>query len=75
MIQLTFNEQSDDVSYGRYPDGSNNWYPMYSPSPAWGNSAAMSEEVYFSKEGDTIDQAFYLKLSTPTNTGINLLPH
>ena len=29
---ITFNEQSDDISYGRYPDGGNNWYPMYTPS-------------------------------------------
>ena len=28
------------------------------------------EMVYFSKEGDTIDQSFLLKLSTPSNTGV-----
>ena len=66
---ITFNEQNDDVSYGRYPDGGDNWYPMYNPSAGLENSAAMSEAVYFSKEGDTIDQGFLLKLSTPTNTG------
>ena len=48
----------------------NNWYPMYSPSAGWENSAAMSETVYFSKLGDTIDQSFLLKLSTPSNTGV-----
>ena len=36
---IIFNEQSDDVSYGRYPDGGDNWYPMYIPSAGWENSA------------------------------------
>ena len=67
---INFDEQIDDVSYGRYPDGGNLWYPMYNPSGGWENSAAMSEAVYFSKEGDTIDESFLLKLSTPSKTGI-----
>ena len=67
---ITFSEQSDDISYGRYPDGSDNWYPMNSPSAEAENSAAMSEKIYFSKLGDTISESFVLKLSTPSNTGI-----
>lgn len=67
---ITFGSQSDDISYGRYPDGSDNWYPMDSPSPNAENSAAMSEEVYFSKLGGTIADGFLLKLSTPSNTGV-----
>ena len=43
---------------------------MYNPSGGWENSAVMSEAVYFSKEGDTIDESFLLKLSTPSKTGI-----
>lgn len=67
---ITFGSQSDDISYGRYPDGTDNWYPMNVPSPNDENSAAMSEEVYFSKLGGTIEDGFLLKLSTPSNIGI-----
>lgn len=67
---ITFGSQSDNISYGRYPDGTDNWYPMDSPSPNAENSAAMSEEVYFSKLGGTIADGFLLKLSTPSNTGV-----
>ena len=66
---ITFESQSADISYGRYPDGTDNWYPMDNPSPNGENSAAMSEEVYFSKLGGTITDGFLLKLSTPSNTG------
>ncbi len=35
---LTFGEQSDDISYGRYPDGGDNWY-FLTPTPDAPNSA------------------------------------
>lgn len=66
---IVFDAQSDDISYGRFPDGSENWYPMDSPSPNATNTAAMSEAVYFSKLGGTFSENFVLKLSTPSNQG------
>ncbi len=35
---LTFTEQFDDISYGRYPDGSDSWHFMH-PSPDTTNTA------------------------------------
>ncbi len=69
LDSIAFDAQIDDISYGRFPDGSNNWYPMDSPSPNSANIAAMSETVYFSKLGGTISEGFVLKLSTPSNSG------
>ncbi|MCK4343038.1 MAG: CotH kinase family protein [Phycisphaerae bacterium] len=34
---IVFGEQYADVSYGRYPDGSDNWGFMTSPTPGWTN--------------------------------------
>ena len=66
---ITFESQLDDVSFGRFPDGDDNWYPMATPSPGAENIAASSELVYFSKLGGTISDGFILKLSTPSNNG------
>ena len=66
---ITFQDQTDDVSFGRFPDGDENWYPMETPSPSSENTAALSEPVYFSKLGGTISDSFLLKLSTPSNNG------
>ncbi len=30
---ITYGEQQTDVSYGRYPDGADNWIPMTHPTP------------------------------------------
>jgi hypothetical protein len=35
---ITFGEQQTDVSYGRYPDGSDNWIVMYIPTPGEPNT-------------------------------------
>jgi hypothetical protein len=34
---LTYSEQSNNISYGRYPDGSNNWVYFDKPSPSDSN--------------------------------------
>jgi hypothetical protein len=34
---LTFSEQMEDISYGRYPDGSANWGNLSTPSPGTAN--------------------------------------
>jgi len=38
---LTFGEQSDDISYGRYPDGSDTWQLM-NPTPGAANTQELS---------------------------------
>ncbi len=35
---LTFGEQTTDVSYGRYPDGSDNWQTFDTPTPGASNN-------------------------------------
>ena len=44
---LTFAEQFDDISYGRYPDGSDSWHFMH-PSPDTTNTAYNVIPVAFS---------------------------
>tara|TARA_Y100001970_G_scaffold288299_1_gene415194 strand:- start:782 stop:4894 length:4113 start_codon:yes stop_codon:yes gene_type:complete len=39
---LTFSEQMEDISYGRYPDGSANWAYFSTPSPGTANQMASS---------------------------------
>ena len=41
---LTFGEQSDDVSYGRYPDGSDTWQLM-NPTPGITNTQELRSNV------------------------------
>ncbi len=44
---LTFGSQTADVSYGRYPDGSDNWQFFVSPTPGAANSAgAVNTSIY-----------------------------
>jgi spore coat protein CotH len=35
---ITYTKQLQDVSYGRLPDGSENWEHMLSATPGWGNN-------------------------------------
>ena len=35
---ISFGAQSEDVSFGRYPDGLNTWMPLYTPTPAGPNN-------------------------------------
>ena len=68
---ISFGAQSDDISYGRYPDGSNSWYVFDSnPSPLSANVAASTPEVSFSVSGGPFSQAFTLFLSAAPNANI-----
>jgi len=42
---ITFNDQTADVSYGRYPDAGDNWQSFESPSPGTQNTSEYSGEV------------------------------
>jgi len=66
---VSFGNQIEDVSYGRFPNGDNSWYFMDQPTPGTVNTAAMSEEVYFSRLGGVMTNSFTLKLSTKSDTG------
>jgi hypothetical protein len=37
LDQIYFSEQYDDISYGRYPNGSDDWYFLKQPTPGMGN--------------------------------------
>ena len=45
LDSLTYGEQITDTSYGRYPDGSNNWYfmPDFSPGETNTHTSAINE--------------------------------
>lgn len=66
---VSFGNQSQDVSYGRFPNGSGSWYPMAQPSPNAANTTAQSEAVYFSRLGGVMTNSFTLKLSTKSHNG------
>jgi hypothetical protein len=56
---LTFGEQSDDISYGRYPDGSDTWQLM-NPTPGAANTQELSlDEALF------IPEVFVLRQNYP----------
>jgi hypothetical protein len=65
---IIFSNQETDISYGRYPDGSQDWYLMNSPSPYQANNVGMAGEVYFSRLGGTFTTNFSLTLSAPSST-------
>ena len=68
LDSVSFGSQTEDVSYGRFPNGDGPWYFMDPPSPNAANTTAQSEEVYFSRLGGVMTASFNLKLSTRSNT-------
>lgn len=66
---ISFGNQSEDVSYGRFPNGASTWYFMDQPSPNATNTSAQSEDVYFSRLGGIMTNSFTLKLSTKSDIG------
>ena len=69
LDSIAFGSQTEDISYGRFPNGGSPWYFMDSPSPNAANTSAQSEEVYFSRLGGVMTESFTLKLSTPSDSG------
>ena len=66
---ISFGNQTEDVSYGRFPNGGSTWYFMDPPTPNAANTAAQSEQVYFSRLTGVMTNSFTLKLSTRSDTG------
>ena len=46
-------DQTADISHGRYPDNTPDWYNMDTPTPGSVNQAGMAGEVWFSKLSGT----------------------
>jgi len=52
---ITFHQQKTDTSYGRFPDATNNWYFMETPTPG-------SSNIFTSVEEDFIPHNFELSV-------------
>ena len=70
---VIFGEQTGDISYGRYPDGTDNWRFFGSPSPAVENIGVYEgfvAELQFSREGGLCNEPFFVTLATETEDTI-----
>jgi hypothetical protein len=70
---VTFGEQTGDISYGRYPDGSDYWQAFGVPSPGEQNIGmyeGIVPEIEFSHERGFYNESFYLTLATETEDAI-----
>ena len=66
---VIFGEQTSDISYGRYPDGTDNWRFFGSPSPAAENVSVYEgfvAEVQFSRDGGLYNESLSVTLATET---------
>ena len=73
LDSVVFGEQTGDISYGRYPDGTDNWRFFGSPSPAADNIGIYEgfvAEVQFSRDGGLYDKPFSVTLATETEEAI-----
>ena len=67
MDSISFEEQFTDISYGRYPDGIDNWFNM-TATPGSTNTIGMAGAVWFSHPEGTFTTAFNLGLTTESST-------
>ena len=69
LDSVVFGEQTADISYGRYPDGADNWRFFGSPTPAAENTdiyEGFVDKVQFSRDGGLCDAPFLVTLATET---------
>ena len=59
-----FSSMDSDVSFGCYPDATDNWYNMSDPTPELTNSIGMAGRVYFSRPSGIFTSGFSLSLTT-----------
>lgn len=67
LDQIVFDQQTDDVSFGRYPDANDNWGYMLEPTPGQANSEVVLgwlEPVQFSVKRGFYDDSFTVSLAT-----------
>jgi hypothetical protein len=70
---VVFGLQTSDISYGRYPDGTDDWRYFGSPSPAAENIGVYEgfvTEVQFSRDGGLCNEPFTVSLATDTEDAI-----
>jgi len=70
---VTFGEQTDDISYGRYPDAVDYWQVFGSPSPGDQNVGVYEgfvSDIEFSHKRGFYDELFYLTLATETEDAV-----
>ncbi len=73
---ISFNIQYSDISFGRYPDGSQNWYFFEDCTPKNGNSATyLSEAIFaiqpdFSMVGGIYSGNQTISINTPSPTAV-----
>jgi len=66
---IVFGEQTADISYGRYPDGSDTWQFMATPTPGGANNSGYIEVVAdpeFSQRRGFYDSPFSVSITTET---------
>ena len=66
---VVFGEQTSDISYGRYPDGTDNWRFFGLPSPSAENIGVYEgfvAEVQFSRKDGLCNEPFSVTLATET---------
>jgi hypothetical protein len=66
---ITFPDQTTDLSYGRFPDATDNWSFLAVPTPGTENNEAYSgriECLRFSHESGTYITPFYVTIETQT---------
>ena len=66
---ITFPAQTTDISYGRYPDGSDTWRFFGVPSPGQANEAGfigIVTDTKFSIDRGFYDEPFYVTITTET---------
>ena len=66
---IVFSEQTTDISYGRYPDASENLRYFGQPTPGAANIEVYEDfiaDVQFSHDSDLYDRPFHVTLATET---------
>ena len=66
---VTFDEQTGDISYGRFPNASDYWQAFGSPSPAAQNIGVYDgfvSDLEFSHRRGFYNESFYLTIATET---------
>jgi len=70
---VTFGTQTSDISYGRFPDGSDTWMPLTIPSPGVLNFSLFQgfvEAPRFSPERGFYNEEILVTISSPTSGAV-----